>query len=116
MSHATFEVAKIHASLIKFHEKYFIESMPYDNINPDQTRPNPNPFKNKNKPNHFSKQKIQKFLSKRKKNDMKTGKLVLDMQDLMEQRRQKFYTPVLFCKLNGKIVGKVRPENNVRSL
>ena len=28
----TFEVAKIHARMIKFHEKYFIESIPYESI------------------------------------------------------------------------------------
>ena len=26
----TFQVAKIHARMIKFHEKYFIESIPYE--------------------------------------------------------------------------------------
>ena len=30
----TFQVAKIRARLIKFHEKYFIESIPYEQVNP----------------------------------------------------------------------------------
>ena len=34
----TFQVAKIHARMIKFHEKYFIESIPFDNVNPSQIR------------------------------------------------------------------------------
>ena len=34
----TFQVAKIHARMIKFHEKYFIESIPFDNVNSSQIR------------------------------------------------------------------------------
>ena len=30
----TFQVAKIHARIIKVHEKYFIESIPYEQVNP----------------------------------------------------------------------------------
>ena len=30
----TFQVAKIQARMIKFHEKYFIESIPYEQVNP----------------------------------------------------------------------------------
>ena len=29
----TFQVAKIHARMIKFHEKYFIQSIPYEQVN-----------------------------------------------------------------------------------
>ena len=29
-----FQVAKIHARMIKFHEKYFIESILYEQVNP----------------------------------------------------------------------------------
>ena len=32
------QVAKIHARMIKIHQKYFIESIPYEDVNPDQTR------------------------------------------------------------------------------
>ena len=32
----TFQVAKIHARMIKFHEKYFIESIPYEQVNPSR--------------------------------------------------------------------------------
>ena len=32
----TFQVAKIHARMIKFHEKYFIQSIPYEQVNPLQ--------------------------------------------------------------------------------
>ena len=34
----TFQVAKIHARKIKFHEKYFIESIPYEQVNPSQNK------------------------------------------------------------------------------
>ena len=32
----TSEVAKIHARMIKFHEKHFIKSILFDNVNPSQ--------------------------------------------------------------------------------
>ena len=32
----TFQVAKIHARMIKFHQKIFIESIPFEDVNPDQ--------------------------------------------------------------------------------
>ena len=35
-SSTTFQVAKIHARMIKFQEKYFIESIPYDKVNPSR--------------------------------------------------------------------------------
>ena len=34
----TFQVAKIHARMIKFHEKYFIESIPYEQVNPPENK------------------------------------------------------------------------------
>ena len=36
----TFQVAKIHAQMIKFHEKYFIESIPYERVNPSRKQSN----------------------------------------------------------------------------
>ena len=39
-----FQVAKIHARMIKFHEKYFIESIPYEQVNPSHKQSND--FKN----------------------------------------------------------------------
>ena len=38
--------AKIHAIMIKFHQKYFIESIPFEEVNLDQIRNNNNKFKN----------------------------------------------------------------------
>ena len=34
----TFQVAKIHARMIKFHEKYFLESIPYEQVNPPENK------------------------------------------------------------------------------
>ena len=36
----TFQVAKIHARMIKFHKKYFKESIPYEQINPSRKQSN----------------------------------------------------------------------------
>ena len=36
----TFQVAKIHARMIKFHEKYLIESIPYEQVNPSRKQSN----------------------------------------------------------------------------
>ena len=36
----TFQVAKIHARLIQFHQKYSIETTTFENINPDRFRSN----------------------------------------------------------------------------
>ena len=34
----TFQVAKIHARMIKIHKKYFIQSIPYEQVNPSRKR------------------------------------------------------------------------------
>ena len=36
----SFQVAKIHARMIKFHEKYFIELIPYEQVNPSRKQSN----------------------------------------------------------------------------
>ena len=42
----TFQVAKIHARMIKFHQRCFIESIPFEDVNPDQIRHNNWNFRN----------------------------------------------------------------------
>ena len=42
----TFQVAKIHARMIKFHQKYFIESISFEDVNPDQLRHSNYRFRN----------------------------------------------------------------------
>ena len=34
----TFQVAKIHARMKKFHQTYFIESIPYEDVKPEKIR------------------------------------------------------------------------------
>ena len=41
-----FQVAKIHVRMIKFHQKYFIESIPIEEVNPEQIRSNNAKFRN----------------------------------------------------------------------
>ena len=81
-----FQVAKIHARMIKFHQKHFIESTPFKDVSVDQIRPTNNKFRNihkienkitrfqiyqkqnlhANTTNHFIKHNNQKLLSKTK--------------------------------------------------
>ena len=42
----TFQVSKIHARMINFHQNYFIESIPFENVNPDRIRFNSQKDKN----------------------------------------------------------------------
>ena len=52
-----FQVAKIHARMIKFHQKHFIESTPFEEVNPDQIRHSNAKVRNlhniENKPTRF---------------------------------------------------------------
>ena len=81
-----FQVAKIHARMIKFHQNFFIESSSYEDVNPDQIRSTNHKFGNihniENKVRRFQiypetelackynkpiyKHNIQKFLSNTK--------------------------------------------------
>ena len=42
----TFQVAKIHARMIKFLEKHFVESIPFENVNASQKRQKNTEFRN----------------------------------------------------------------------
>ena len=42
----TFQLAKLHARMIKFHQKYFIESIPFEDVNLDQLRHSNYKFRN----------------------------------------------------------------------
>ena len=52
-----FQVAKTHARMIKFHEKFFIESIPYEQVNPSHKRS----FNFKN--SHKTENKLTRFQS-----------------------------------------------------
>ena len=94
-----FQVARIHARMIKFHQKYFIESIPFGEVNPDQSRKNNNKFRNfhniENKLTRFQKYPETELACKYKKPiyktqyseilveyehsfDMNTGHLIVD--------------------------------------
>ena len=53
----TFQVAKIHARMIKFYQKLFIESIPSEDVNPDQIRQSNFKFRN----NHKIENKLTRF-------------------------------------------------------
>ena len=42
----TFQVAKIHARMKKFHKNFFFESIPFEDVNPDQLRHSSYRFRN----------------------------------------------------------------------
>ena len=42
----TFQVAKTHAKMIKFHQNYSFESIPYEDVNPDKIRQSNYKFRN----------------------------------------------------------------------
>ena len=42
----TFQVAKIHARMMKFHQKYFIETISFDQVNPNKIRQKNQQYKN----------------------------------------------------------------------
>ena len=61
----TFQVAKIHARMIKFHEKFFIESIPYEQVHP--SRKQSTDFRNiHNIENKFTRFQISKYIKKQK--------------------------------------------------
>ena len=47
-TYTTFQIARIHARMIKFHRQYFIESILYDIVNPKKIRRNNNYYNNIN--------------------------------------------------------------------
>ena len=59
----TFQVAKIHARMIKFHKKYFIQSIPYEQVNPSQKQSNNNTLQHEHKQQLFGSPKthVQHF-------------------------------------------------------
>ena len=47
-THTTFQVARIHAIMIQFHQNYFTESITYDKVNREKIRRNNQRFNNIN--------------------------------------------------------------------
>ena len=125
----TFQVAKIHARMIKFHEKYFIESIPYEQVNIHRKRSND--FKNlnniENKLTRFQIYQETEFACKyanplyktqyseilveyEQGFDMTTGKIKVNPHATAKYKYDgKPYTPVNFQKSTGQPGGKLTP-------
>ena len=125
----TFQVSKIHARTIKFHEKYFIESIPYEQVNTHHKRSND--FKNlhdiENKLTRFQIYQETEFACKytnplyktqyseilveyEQGFDMTTGKIKTDPHAIAKFKYDgKPYTPVNFQKSTGQPGGKLTP-------
>ena len=128
----TFQVAKIHARMIKFHENYFIESIPYEQVNPSHKQSND--FKNihdiENKltrfqiyhetesackySNPFYKTQYSKILVEYEKGfDMTTGKVKFDPYATSHPINEgTSYVPVNFYKRTGHPGGKLKPYDS----
>ena len=125
----TFQVAKIHARIIIFHNKYFIESIPYEQLNPSHKR-NYN-FKNshdiENKLIRFQIYQETEFACKyanplyktqyseilveyEQGFDMTTRKIKINPHAIAHYKYDgKPYTPVNFHKSTGQPGGKLTP-------
>ena len=128
----TFQVAKIHARMIKFHEKYFIESISYKQVNP--SRKQSTDFKNihdiENKLTRFQVYHETEFACKysnplyktqyseilvecEKGFDMTTGKLKLDPYATSHPINEgTSYVPVNFYKSKFQPGGKLKPYDS----
>ena len=128
----TFQVAKIHARMIKFLEKYFIESIPYEEVKPSHKRSNN--FKN----SHDIEKKLTRFQIYQKTEfackytnpvhktqyseilveyekgfDMTTGKVKFDPYATGHHINEGTpYTTVNFYKYNGQPSGKLTPTDS----
>ena len=129
----TFQVAKLHARMIKTHQKYFIESIPFEDVNPDQIRHSKFKFRNinniENKLTRFQiypetelackytkplyKTQYSEILVKYEEGfDMNTGKLILhQMATSHSTTDENSYVLVKFQKNTGRIGGKFRPQD-----
>ena len=128
----TFQVAKIHARMIKFHEKNFIESIPYEQVNP--SRKQSNDFRNihdiENKSTRFQIYQETEIAGKYRNPLYKTqySEILVDYEkgfDISTGKR-KFdpyatsyplnegtsYIPVNFQKSTGQPGGKLKPHDS----
>ena len=128
----TFQVAKIHARMIKFHEKHLIESIPYEQVNPSCKQSND--FRNihdiENKLTRFQVYQETEFACKyrnplykthyseilveyEKGFDMTTGKTKFDPYAPSHPVNERTsYVPVNFQKSKGQPGGKLKPYDS----
>ena len=127
----TFQVAKIHARMIKFHEKYFIQSIPYEQVHP--SRRQSSNFRNihniENKLTRFQiyqetelackyrnplhKTQYSEILVEYEKGfDMTTGKVKIDPYATSHPINEgTSYIPVDFQKSKSQPGGHLKPHN-----
>ena len=128
----TFQVAKIHVRKIKFHEKYLIESITYEQVN--SSRKQSNDFRNihgiENKLTCFQIYQETEFACKyrnplyktqyseilveyEKGFDMTTGKIKFDPYATSHPiNEETSYIPVNFQKSTGQPGGKLKPHDS----
>ena len=128
----TFQVAKMHARMIKFHKKYSTESIPYQQVNP--SRKQSNDFRNihniENKLTRFQLYQETEFACKdnnplyktqyseilveyEKGFDMTTGKIKFDPYATSHPINEgPSYVPVNLYKSTGQPGGKLKPHNS----
>ena len=119
--------------MIKFHQKYFIESIPFEEVNPDQFRINNNKFRNlhniENKLTRFQLYPETELACKYKKPiyktqyseilveykhgfDMNTGHLIVNpIATSLSLTDGNPYVSVKFQKNLGRIGGKLKPQD-----
>ena len=127
----TFQVARIHVRMIKFHEKYFIQSIPYEQVHP--SRKQSTNFRNihniENKLTRFQiyqetelackyrnplhRTQYSEILVEYEKGfDMTTGKIKLDPYATGHPPNEgTSYIPVNFEKSNGQPGGHLKPHD-----
>ena len=128
----TFQLAKIHARLIKFHEKCFIESIPYEQVNPSRKQSidvkNIHDTENKLKrfqvyqeteiackySNPLYKTQYSEILVEFEKGfDMTTGKIKFDPNATSHPINEgTSYVPVNFYESKGQPGGKLKPYDS----
>ena len=128
-----FQVAKIHARMIKFHQKCFIESITFEEVNPDRISNNNNKFRNlhniENKLTRFQIYPETELACKYKKSinktqyseilveyengfDMNTGHLIVRPMTLSHSLTDgNPCVSVKFQKNMGQIGGKLKPQD-----
>ena len=119
--------------MIKFHQKYFIESIPYEEVNPDQIRSMKYKFRNihkiENKLTRFQiypetelackynkpiyKTQYSEILVKYENGfDMNTGHLIVSpMATSHSLTEENPYVSVKFQRSTGRIGGKLKPQD-----
>ena len=107
--------------MIKFHEKYFIESIPYDQVNPSHKRSNDfknlhnieNKFACKYKNPLYKTQYSEILVEYEKGFDMTTRIIKLDPYATSHPiNKGTSYIPVNFYKSNGQPGGKITPSDS----